>query len=77
MRVLVQHVDVVGIDEIASDQDVPGDGATIIEVAAGGRITAAEGDEVVDGSGSYLAPGYIDVHFHGSDHYPWTGGRTM
>jgi len=38
-------------------------------VETAGSVSADGVDEVVDGSGSYLAPGYMDVHFHGSGNY--------
>ena len=51
MRTLVQHVDVIGIDEIAADQDVLLENATISSVAAGGSVSAADVDAIVDGFG--------------------------
>lgn len=39
-------------------------GDTIVAV---GRVTPVAGDEVVDGAGLVLAPGFIDVHNHSAD----------
>ncbi len=52
----------VGLDDVC---DVLVEGKTIVEVAK--DIEAAEGVEVIDGTGKYLVPGLVDMHVHFRD----------
>ena len=69
------HVDIVLIDRIERDSDLLISDGTIGSVGGSevekalSRSNSIEDLEVVDASGKYLVPGYIDLHFHGADHY--------
>ncbi|MBQ9316488.1 MAG: dihydroorotase [Atopobiaceae bacterium] len=52
----------VGLDDV---RDVLVEDKTIVEVAK--DIEAAEGVEVIDGTGKYLVPGLVDMHVHFRD----------
>ncbi len=52
----------VGLDDVC---DVLVEDKTIVEVAK--DIEAAEGVEVIDGTGKYLVPGLVDMHVHFRD----------
>ena len=43
--------------------DVELAGSTIVKVAPAGTL---EGEEVLDVSGKYVTPGFVDIHIHGS-----------
>ena len=43
--------------------DVELAGGTIVKVAPTGTL---EGEEVLDVSGKYVTPGFVDIHIHGS-----------
>lgn len=58
---LIQNVRVIGLEEISSPTDVLIKNGKI--VAIGSKL---RGDDVIDGGGNYLAPGFIDLHIHGS-----------
>lgn len=64
---LVRDVRLFGAATV--DHDAPRawalfDGGRIAAVGAGGEIPAA--DEIVDGGGGVLAPGFVDIHVHGA-----------
>ncbi len=59
---------------ILPDRIVPGgclrtDGERITTVAAAGEtLEPRPGEEVIDGDGAYLTPGFVDLHMHGALH---------
>ncbi|MBQ9004172.1 MAG: N-acetylglucosamine-6-phosphate deacetylase [Eggerthellaceae bacterium] len=50
------------IDGVVRDADILLEGARIARIAEAGELAA---DQVVDAAGCIVAPGFIDVHFHG------------
>lgn len=61
---LIKNVKVIGLEEISLPTDV---------LLEDGKIAAVDcelcGDNVIDGEGNYLAPGFVDLHIHGSAEY--------
>ena len=67
MRII--HARVVTPEEVLEDAAVSVDGGRIVGVAAAGDAgtpSAAPGEEVFDGTGGTLLPGFIDLHNHGA-----------
>ena len=46
-------------------------------IAALGNLTGATGDRVIDASGRYVSPGFIDIHSHADDGGSGRSGRTI
>lgn len=66
---LITHATVVGLDCLLPDYAVRFQDGLVVEVAPTGELAAAPGEEVFDAEGRYLAPGYVDLHIHGTGHY--------
>ena len=64
-RLLIANATVVGLDRLLPDHAVLCEGGTILNVAPWAELAADGVDEVIDAAGGYLAPGLIDLHFHG------------
>jgi len=64
-RTIVQHATVVLPESTRSDCSVLFDEQRILRVWPSAEPAREVADEVVDASGLYLAPGLIDLHFHG------------
>jgi len=60
MSLLIQHGTVVGPEALFHDHDVRVEGDTIVEV--GHALVAGAGDKVIDASGAWVVPGFIDIH---------------
>jgi N-acetylglucosamine-6-phosphate deacetylase len=76
MSLLVQHARVLDVDGIREDSWLLADSGTIQAVGAGEtwrqQLDQADGiPDVVDAAGSWLTPGFIDLHAHGA------GGRRF
>jgi N-acetylglucosamine-6-phosphate deacetylase len=67
--VIIKNSNVVLSESIAEQMDVVIRDGVIDTVSESGKISPAEGATVIDGWGSYLAPGFIDLHFHGMLQY--------
>src|SRR5579863_3016540 len=66
MTLLIKNVRIVGgVREFPDNCDLFINGE---KISAIGNFPAKKADEVVDGQGAYLSPGFIDVNT-GSDHY--------
>jgi len=66
---LIIHATVVGLDCLLPDYAVRLYEGLISEIAPTDALAAAPGEEVLDAQGRYLAPGYIDLHIHGTQRY--------
>jgi imidazolonepropionase-like amidohydrolase len=63
---LIQHVALLDVEagRIEQDRDVLLAEGRIAAIGIGGRLSAGEGGEVIDGRGATLLPGLIDSHGH-------------
>ena len=64
-RILFTNGVLVLPDRLVPDGQVLVEGERIKRVATGASLRASDADEVADLQGSYLAPGFIDIHVHG------------
>ncbi len=64
-RVLITNASVVKLDQVARQQTVTLADGRIQSVGPTNAVSARGADRVVDVGGSYLAPGFIDLHIHG------------
>ena len=69
---IFKNVQVIGENEIFA-AEVAVENGKITEIAE--KIDASQGDEVIDGKGKYLSPGFIDLHVHGGGGYSAMGGK--
>ena len=60
---LVKNAKVLTEDFVFDDLDVRTESGIICDI--GKNLTSDDGENVVDASGKYLLPGFIDVHTHG------------
>jgi len=60
---------VVLLDRVVQDHAVVIEEATITRVAPSGEVDAGHGDEVIDAADQTLAPGFIDLHIHGTHEF--------
>ena len=67
---LIKNVKIIGENEI-TDGFVRTANGKITEV--GKTACEAENEEVIDGNGKYLSPGFIDLHVHGGGGYSAMG----
>lgn len=67
---LIKNVKIIGENEI-TDGFVRTANGKITEVGKTAR--EAENEEVIDGNGKYLSPGFIDLHVHGGGGYSAMG----
>ena len=70
-ELLIKNVKIIGENEI-TDGFVRTENGKITEVGKAAR--EAENEEVIDGNGKYLSPGFIDLHVHGGGGYSAMGG---
>ena len=69
-ELLIKNVKIIGENEI-TDGFVRTANGKITEVGKAAR--EAENEEVIDGNGKYLSPGFIDLHVHGGGGYSAMG----
>jgi len=62
---LIENVNVVLPDSILEDMNVGIQGGIIVSVFSSSEEAGAKAEEVYDGEGGYLSPGFIDLHIHG------------
>lgn len=67
-EMIIQNATVVRPDGLQSARDVVVDNGCIRDVVPHGE-GPIEADDVVDAEGNYLAPGFVDLHIHGSHTY--------
>ena len=68
-KTIIKNAVVVLADRLVKNQTVVWSAGKIEAVGAPEEIEAAAGDEVIDAAGDYLAPGFIDLHFHGAHEF--------
>ncbi|HIE28155.1 TPA: N-acetylglucosamine-6-phosphate deacetylase, partial [Candidatus Poribacteria bacterium] len=68
-RIVIKNGRVITPDGVLDGADVVIDNGLIVQI--GGKIDAEEG-EVIDATGLYVSPGFIDIHVHGGN-----GSDTM
>lgn len=66
-RALITNVTVVLLDCLKEDYEVCVDDGKIVEVCPSREFSRDEFDETFDGEGGFLAPGFIDLHIHGTN----------
>ncbi len=64
MRVLIKGGKVITPLEVIEEADVLIEDGHIFAVGSG--LSQAQTDETIDASGQIVAPGYVDIHLHGS-----------
>ena len=64
-KLLIRNATIVARDSLVEDQAVLCEAGKISRIAPSSQLLREHADEIVDASGCYLAPGYIDLHFHG------------
>ena len=69
-ELLIKNVKIIGENEI-TDGFVRTANGKITDVGKTAR--EAENEEVIDGNGKYLSPGFIDLHVHGGGGYSAMG----
>jgi N-acetylglucosamine-6-phosphate deacetylase len=62
---LIVNADVVLPDRVLKGHSVLCEQGRIKRIAPAAEFTTSNGAEIVDAAGKYLAPGFIDLHFHG------------
>lgn len=70
--VLITGADLILIDRIERSTDLLIDGGVVRAIGAEAAKAASDADKAVeriDGSGKRIAPGYIDMHFHGTGRF--------
>ena len=66
---LIRHATLVLPDSLVGDQSVFCRGGRIEQVGPDAALRGVSGAEDFDAHGMYLAPGFIDLHIHGAQHY--------
>ena len=66
---LIRNATVVLRESLRDNQSVSCENGKITHVGRDDGGAGAAGDEVIDASGCYLAPGFIDLHSHGLHRY--------
>ena len=66
MNTLFINAKIIFPDRIVDNGAVRISGEKILDIYEG-KVEKREDDEIVDASGLYLSPGFIDVHVHGGD----------
>ncbi|MBN2456656.1 MAG: amidohydrolase family protein [Sedimentisphaerales bacterium] len=66
---LIKNANVISLEEVLADYSVLCENGKISRIAPSRAFQNASADKVVDASGLYLAPGFIDLHTHAIEHY--------
>jgi N-acetylglucosamine-6-phosphate deacetylase len=65
-KLLIRNATIVSKDSLIKDQAVLCEAGEITRVGPSSQLGGERADEVVDADGCYLAPGFIDLHLHGT-----------
>ncbi len=68
-QILIKHGTVVLADRLISNHAVLCRNGKIEKIAPTPELETTPVDQVIDAKGLYLAPGYIDLHLHGTHQY--------
>jgi len=68
-RTVISGASVVLLDRVVEGQAVVIEQGRIASVAPAGSVQPADGDEAIDAAGGFLAPGFIDLHIHGTHEF--------
>ncbi len=71
---VIQNTNVILTDSIAENMDVVIKGGVIDGIFDNGKRSSMGNEVVFDAVGNYLAPGFIDLHFHGILNFLVDGG---
>jgi N-acetylglucosamine-6-phosphate deacetylase len=71
---LINHATVVLLDELKEDYSVYCENGIIKKLAPSRTMNDHFADQIIDAAGNYLAPGFIDMHFHGVHKYLMDSG---
>lgn len=63
--ILIKNISVIKLDEILTNHAVLVENEKIKKVAPENEISEHRADQVIDGKGNLLSPGFIDLHIHG------------
>ncbi|MCD4824284.1 MAG: N-acetylglucosamine-6-phosphate deacetylase [Phycisphaerae bacterium] len=78
MQILIKNATVVlpETETLTPNCAVAVEGGEIVNVCKADELQDAAAEQVVDANGKYLAPGFIDLHIHGSDKFLVDNGPT-
>lgn len=68
-KLLIKNANVILPDSLLENQCVLCQAGKIAQIAPVGDFNKASAADIVDAAGKYLAPGFIDLHFHGIQSY--------
>lgn len=69
VKTLIKNIKLIGVNEIFENYCVVVEDKKIIQVDNERKIDGEKIDNIIDGKGNYLAPGFIDIHNHGNTGY--------
>jgi N-acetylglucosamine-6-phosphate deacetylase len=68
-KLLIKNVTVIMLDGLLENHSVLSDAGKIVKIGHDDDLGEEQSAEIIDAGGKYLAPGFIDLHFHGLDKY--------
>ncbi len=64
-RIKIDHATVVMLEELAEDHTVIIEDGKIVSIGPSEKLAGEVADETIDAAGSYVSPGFTDLHIHG------------
>lgn len=74
MKKIIRNVSIVTDGKIISGKSVVFENGKIISLIDGNNFSHEEFEEIIDGKGKFLSPGFIDIHLHGGGGYDFMDG---
>jgi len=68
-RQVIKNATLVLSDKLENDQTVIIEDGKFLTICGAGELKAEKNDQVTDAKGSYLSPGFIDLHIHGTHEF--------